>query len=293
MVMGKKEEPGSKRAQISQAQQYMIFAVLGASIFLGAAIAVVINSINKISFSANVIVAQDQSIIGFSDAIKNIGICGKPSGQVYSDDELKKCSPNNINVANVPNTLRSNILNNIASNKALASVPNENDAGCINQATGKNYTYQELEENYSNAESEEAIAAAVGLIKTCSSLRVIPDALPAFKNEEALLASVDKIFNISGADLQSLSPTDETDGAPFGANLYTISVHLALEGGTDVVHRLLNNLELSIRNFNVDRATIDWSSNGSIDLKATASAYYMTPSTLMVTDKSISSGGRK
>lgn len=291
--MGKKEEPGSKRAQISQAQQYMIFAVLGASIFLGAAIAVVINSINKISFSANVIVAQDQSIIGFSDAIKNIGICGKPSGQVYSDDELKKCSPNNINVANVPNTLRSNILNNIASNKALASVPNENDAGCINQATGKNYTYQELEENYSNAESEEAIAAAVGLIKTCSSLRVIPDALPAFKNEEALLASVDKIFNISGADLQSLSPTDETDGAPFGANLYTISVHLALEGGTDVVHRLLNNLELSIRNFNVDRATIDWSSNGSIDLKATASAYYMTPSTLMVTDKSISSGGRK
>lgn len=293
MVMGKKEEPGSKRAQISQAQQYMIFAVLGASIFLGAAIAVVINSINKISFSANVIVAQDQSIIGFSDAIKNIGICGKPSGQVYSDDELKKCSPNNINVANVPNTLRSNILNNIASNKALASVPNENDAGCINQATGKNYTYQELEENYSNAESEEAIAAAVGLIKTCSSLRVIPDALPAFKNEEALLASVDKIFNISGANLQSLSPTDETDGAPFGANLYTISVHLALEGGTDVVHRLLNNLELSIRNFNVDRATIDWSSNGSIDLKATASAYYMTPSTLMVTDKSISSGGRK
>lgn len=291
--MAKKEKPDSKRAQISKAQQYMIFAVLGASVFLGAAIAVVINSINKISFSASVIVAQDQSITSFSDAIKNIGICQKPSGQVYSDSELQKCSPNNVNVSAVPNTLRSNILNNIASNKALASVPNENDAGCINPATGKNYTYQELEAAYSNTESEEEVAAAVGLIKTCSSLRVIPDALPAFKNEEALLASVDKIFNISNADLQSLSPTDETDGAPFGSNLYTISVHLALEGGTDVVHRLLNNLELSIRNFNVDRATIDWSSNGSIDLKATASAYYMTPSTLVVTDKSISSGGRK
>ncbi|MBQ6149993.1 hypothetical protein IJI86_03440 [Candidatus Saccharibacteria bacterium] len=291
--MPKKENPDSKRAQISKAQQYMIFAVLGASVFLGAAIAVVINSINKISFSASVIVAQDQSITSFSDAIKNIGICSKPSGQVYSDDELKKCSPNNVNVSAVPNTLRSNILNNIASNEALASVPNENDAGCIDPATGKNYTYQELEAAYSNAENEEEVAAAVGLIKTCSSLRVIPDALPAFKNEEALLASVDKIFNISGATLQSLSPTDETDGAPFGNNLYTISVHLALEGGTDIVHRLLNNLELSIRNFNVDRATIDWSSNGSIDLKATASAYYMTPSTLVVTDKSISAGGRK
>lgn len=294
--MAKKEKPDSKRAKISQAQQYMIFAVLGAAVFLGAAIAVVINSINKISFSANVIMAQDQSIVSFSDAIKNIGICQKPSGQVYSDSELQKCSPNNVNVSAVPNTLRSNILNNIASNKALASVPNENDAGCINQATGKKYTYQELEDKYREAEdagAEEDIANAVGLIKTCSSLRVIPDALPAFKNEEALLASVDKIFNVSGAALQSLSPTDETDGAPFGTNLYTISVHLALEGGVDMVHRLLNNLERSIRNFNVDRATIDWSSNGSLDLKATASAYYMTSSTLVVTDKSISSGGKK
>lgn len=293
MVIAKKEAKGDKRAQISKAQQYMVFAVLGASVFLGAAIAVVTNSINKISFSAGVIVAQDQSITSFSDAIKNIGICQKPSGQVYSDSELQKCSPNNVNVVNVPNTLRSNILNNIASNKALASVPNENDSSCINPATNKNYTYQELETAYSNAESEEDVATAIGLIKSCSSLRVIPDALPAFKNEEALLASVDKIFNLSGATLQSLSPTDETDGAPFGANLYTISVHLALEGGTDVVHRLLNNLERSIRNFNIDRATIDWSSNGALDLKATASAYYMTPSTLMVTDKSISAGGRK
>lgn len=292
MVTAKKEKPSDKRAKISQAQQYMILAVLGASIFLGAAIAVVINSINKISFSANVIVAQDQSIVNFSNAIKDIGICGRPSGQVYSDAELQKCSPNSVNVATVPNTLRSNILNNIASNKALASVPNENNTGCVNPDTGKNYTYKELEEKYSNAEKDEDVAAAVGLIKSCSSLRVIPDALPAFKNEEALLASVDKIFNISGATLQSLSPTDETDGAPFGSNLYTISVHLALEGGTDVVHQLLNNLELSIRNFNIDRATIDWSSNGSIDLKATASAYYMTPSALVITDKAIS-GGKK
>lgn len=296
MVKGKSGSQGNKddkRAKISQAQQYMIFAVLGASLFLGAAIAVVIHSINKISFSANVIMAEDQSITSFSDAIKNIGICPKPSGKVYNDEELKKCSPNNVNVANVPNTLRSNILNNIASNKALASVPNENDAGCVNQATGRNYTYQELEENYSNAESEEAIAAAVGLIKTCSSLRVIPDALPAFKNEEALLASVDKIFDLSDATLESLSPTDETDGAPFGTNLYTISIHLSLEGGTDTVHRLLNNLELSIRNFNINRATIDWSSNGAIDFRATAAAYYMTPSSLVYTDKSISAGGRK
>jgi hypothetical protein len=293
MVGQKSEDKGDKRTKISQAQQLMVFAVLGASIFLGAAIAVIVHSINKISFSANVIAVEDQSITSLSDAIKNIGICPKPSGKVYNDDELKKCSPNSVNITNVPNTLRSNILENIASNKALASVPNENNDSCINPATGKNYTYKELESNYSKAESDEQIASAVGLIKSCSSLRVIPDALPAFKNEEALLASVDKIFGLSNATLESLSPTDETDGAPFGTNLYTISINLSLEGGTDTIHRLLNNLEFSIRNFNIDRATIDWSSNGSIDFRATASAYYMNSSSLVFTDKIISTGGKK
>ena len=59
--MVKKPETG-KRAKISKAQEYMAAAVFGAAIFLGAAIAVVINSINKISFSANIIGIQDQSI---------------------------------------------------------------------------------------------------------------------------------------------------------------------------------------------------------------------------------------
>ena len=289
--MVKKPKSG-KRLKISKAQEYMILAVFGAAIFLGSAIAVVLHSIDKISFSASVIMAQDQSIISFSDAIKNIGICKKPSGQVYSDDELKKCTPNNVTVSSVPNTLRSDILENLASNKALASVPNTSNNSCINPTTSKNYTYKELEDNYNKAESEEAKVAAVGLIKSCSSLRVIPDALPAFKNEEALLASVDKVFRDSGTEPEALSPTDEIGGAPFGTNLYTISINLSIESGTDIIHKLLNNLEHSIRNFNIERATIEWQSNNSINLRGTASAYYMAPSSLNVTDKTIKSGGK-
>ena len=106
-----------KRAKITQAQQYMIFAVFGATLFLGAAIAVVMKSVGKIGFSANVIIEQDQSIVSFSNAIKTIGICPKPSGEVYNDDELKKCNPNGTKVSNVPGTLRSEILETIASNK--------------------------------------------------------------------------------------------------------------------------------------------------------------------------------
>lgn len=290
-----KEIKLGKRAKITQAQQYMALAVFGAAVFLGAAIAVVINSVNKITFSADIITAQDQAIVNFSDTIKNIGICKKPSGKVYSDDELKKCSPNSVTASDVPNTLRSNILENMASNTALASVPNQSNPDCINPKTSKNYTYKELEDNYAAAgesKDEERLIAASNLIKACSSLRVIPDALPAFKNEEALLASIDRIFRDSGTEPESLSPTGETDWAPFGNNLYTISVRLAIESGAGTVHTFLSNVERSIRNFNIERATIEWSSNNTINFQARATAYYMLPSTLSISDKTIKPGGK-
>lgn len=287
-----KEIKLGKRAKISQAQQYMILAVFGASIFLGAAIAVVIYSVNKISFSANVIIAQDQSIVSFSDTIKNIGICQKPSGEVYSDSELDKCNPNSISASNVPGTLRANIIENMAASHVLASVPNQSNASCINPETNKNYTYAEMEKIYNDAENDEALIAASNLIKSCSTLRVIPDALPAFKNEEALLASIDRIFRDSGTEPESLSPTDETDWASFGSNLYTISVRLALESNAGTVHSLLNNVERSIRNFNIERATIEWSSNDTINFQARATSYYMLPTTLLTSEKTIKSGGK-
>ena len=252
-----------------------------------------INSINKISFSANVIVTQDQSIVNFSNAIKDIGICEKPSGAVYTDDELKKCNPNSIPASNVPNTLRSNILENMASNSALASAPDRNNTSCINKETKKKYTYKELEDKYAEADTDdEKLAEAVDLIKACSSLRIIPDALPAFKNEEALLASIDKIFRVSGTEPESLNPTDETDWASFGNNLHTISVRFGIESNAGTVHNLLTNVERSIRNLNVDRASIEWSSNNTIDLHAYATAYYMLPTTLATTNKNIRPGGK-
>lgn len=289
--MPKKNETG-KRAKISKAQEYMAAAVFGAAIFLGAAIAVVNSSINKIAFSASIIGVQDQSIATFSDTIKNIGICRKPAGSVYTDDELKRCTPNSITTAEVSGTLRSNILENMAANTILESVPNKSNASCLNSKTGKNYTYEEMENLYNDAKKDEDRIAATNLIKSCSALRVIPDALPAFKNEEALLASVDQIFRDSGTVPESLSPSDETDGASFGTNLYTISVRLAIESDTRTVYTLLDNVERSIRNFNIDRATIEWSSNNTIDLQAQATAYYMTPTTLVFSDRVIKPGGK-
>lgn len=292
-----KEISLGKRAKISQAQQYMILAVFGASIFLGTAIAVVINSINKISFNANIIATEEQSIVSFSDTIKNIGICKKPSGSVYSNEELEKCNPNGTEASEVPGTLRANILENMASNPALNSTPNRNIDACINPKTEKNYTYDELEKNYEQAETDEELVAAGNLIKSCSALRIIPDALPATKNPEALLSSVNKIFLDSGTEPETLTPSDDNgeEGgiASFGTNLYKIGAMFRLED-TDIatLTKLLTNIERSIRNFDFVTVSLEWKGTDSVEFSSRANAYYMGQSILEILDKSLKPGGK-
>lgn len=283
----------TKIAKITQAQQYMLLAVLGASIVLGVALAIIIHAINQISFNSNVIAEEEKTIVQYSDAIKNIGVCTKPKGTIYTDDELKKCNPDSISVSSVPGTLRSNILMNLASNEALNSVPKEASSSCINPATGKNFTYEELEANYDKADDTASLVAASELIQSCSALRVIPDALPAFKNEEALLASLNKVFLDSGWKPESLSPTGDVTSAGFGTNLNAISLRLSVEADAAITKTVLDNVERSIREFNINRATIEWSGANSITLQAQATAYYMNPSTLSEVTKTIKPGETK
>lgn len=282
-----------KRAKISQAQQYMLMAVLGASIVLGIAVSLVINFINQISFNAGVIVEEDQSIVAYSDTIRDIGICRKPAGAVYTDKELQACNPDSIDVSQVPGTLRYNILNNVAANEDLNSVPKESSSSCINPATSKNYTYEEIEAIYEKASTTEELMAASQLIQKCSALRVIPDTLPAYKNEEALLASLNKIFLISGWEPNSISPTGNSAIALFGRGLNTISVRLAVEASVGTTKTVLDNIERSIREFNIERATIEWASNNTLVLQAQATAYYMTPSIITEKNKTITAGDTK
>ena len=292
-----KEVAISKRLKISEAQQYIILSVLGASIFLGVAIALVLHFSKQISFNADVIVAQDQSITSYSDLIKTIGVCEKPKGTVYSDEELKKCNPDNIELSKLSGTLRSNILTNLASNESLNSVPKGTaDANCINPDTNKNYTYQELNNKYNTASesgNSEELVAASQLIKSCSALRVIPDALPAYKNEEALLASLNQLFLVSNWEPESLSPSGTTAAATIGTNLNAISVNLSIEADSATTMNVLNSIEHSIREFDIERATIEWGGNNNLVLRANATAYYMDPSIITETTKTITEGGKK
>lgn len=224
-----KEVAISKRLKISEARQYMILSVLGASIFLGAAISLMSHFIQQISFNAKVIIAEDQSIVSYSNVIKSTGVCQSPKGDVYSDEELTKCDPNSIEVSQIPNTLRANILENLAANEALNSVQKEDDSSCLNLSTGKNYTYKELNKLYSDARGASELQDAATLIKSCSALRIIPDALPSFGNEEALLTSLNKLFAISGWEPESLSPSESVEVSDLAENLNKISVNLSID----------------------------------------------------------------
>ena len=275
-----KEIAIGKRAKISEAQQYMLLSVLGAAIFLGAAIALVVHFVRQISFNTKVIMAEDEAIAAYSKVIESTGICKKPSGSVYSDEELKKCDPDSIEVSEIPDTLRANILTTLASNEALNSVPKEDDSSCINPSTGKNYTYRELNQIYNDAVGSAALTAASQLIKSCSALRVIPEALPAYKNEEALLASLNKLFIISNWEPESLSPSGSTSTSGLGVGLNTISVSLSIEADSATTLGVLDNIERSIREFDITRATIEWGSNDTLVLQAQATAYYMDKSTI-------------
>ena len=288
-----KEVAVGKRAKISEAQQNMLLAVLGASLFLGAALSLVSHFVQKISFNIKVIAAQEQSIKAYSDVISTTGVCVKPNGNVYSNEELEKCDPDSIEVSQIPGTLRANILENLAANDALNSVQKEGDSSCKNPATDKPYTYKELSKVYKDARGGSQLSAASQLIKSCSALRVIPDTLPAFKNEEALLASLNKLFNVSNWQPESLSPSGTTAASSIAPGLNTISVNLSVEADTGTTLSVLNNIERSIREFDIERAIIEWGSNNTLQLQANATAYYVDESSITESTTIIKSGDNK
>lgn len=288
-----KEIAIAKRAKISKAQQNMLLAVFGTSVILGVGIALTKHFITQISFNTKVIMAEEESIAAYSDIIKNIGICKSPSGSVYSYTELEDCNPDNIKTTEVPNTLRSEILEKIAANKALNSVPKETNSACIDPLYGKNYTLERLNEIRKEANNSTELTAANRLIIGCSALRIIPDALPAFKNEEALLASLNKIFIESDWQPESISPSGSSvlpNTASVGLNTIPVSLS-ADDAGAGVITNIFSNIDRSIREFDINSLNIEWK-EGKLSFNGQATAYYMDESSIVETTKTIAPEGQ-
>ena len=123
------------------------------------------------------------------------------------------------------------------------------------------------------------------MLKICSALRVIPDALPAQANEEALMSSLNKICNISRWETEALSPSGNATSGNEG--LSTIPVSLSVESSSDTTMTVLSNIERSIRTFDLQTATISWSTNNNLSLQSQGVAYYTENAGVVESNKTV------
>ncbi len=287
----------TKRVKINKYQGQMMLAVLGASLVLGVAAVFSIFFFKYIRFNVTVINEKDAAISNYYAAIKNVGICiPKDKDGKFSDADLKACDPHAIDVADIPDTLRYNIMINTSDNNSLESVARDVQENCYN-GDGKKIDYTKL---YRQAKTNESREMYLNMLKMCSSLRVIPDALPAAKNDEALLSSMNQILLLSNVRPDSLAPSSSVEESPV-AGIEVIPVSVKYNDTAMKTITLLENFEKSIRSFSFQSATITWTSNNeddpdvdisdvsrnNLELSASALAFYTNPVTASETTKTV------
>lgn len=270
-----------KRLKISKAQQNTLLAVLVAAIVLGIGIVFSIWLIKYISFNMKVINAKDTAIAEYSSVIKITGTCQAPADKngIYSSAELEKCKPNEMGVAEVDsNTLRHKLLVDMAKNSNLEAVARESIAACYDE-NGEKLKYDDIYEQYEKSTDEDAKDYWFTTLATCSALRVIPDALPSSSNVDALLASLNQLFILSGWEPESLSPgkNNNINADLLIDGLKNIPVSLSLKTDSRTTIGVLNKIEQSIREFAISSATVKWNSETTLELNADATAYYIEP----------------
>ena len=267
-----------KRQKISKAQKQILFTIGGTAVFVGVCIVLISYCMRLIGYNSRVIDAKDTSISNYSNTIKNVGVCKVSGSGVISDDELKKCTPNTYLSDSLTGTLRYNVMVKTAENEDLESVARPLQAACYKD--GKKINFKEL---YDNAEEEAKKDAEkdvdtlkanyLDMMKACSALRAIPDALPAQKNTEALLASLDRLFDIADWQPSGLSPNSSSSRSPY-KGISALPVSLSVEANSEKTLSVLSTIERSIRTFDITSATIEWIGEDTLKLGASARAYY-------------------
>lgn len=268
-----------KRVKISKAQKQILLTIGGTAVFVGVCIVLISYCVRLIGFNSKVIESKDNAISNYSSTIKNVGVCKTSGSDVISDEELKKCTPNTYLSDSLTGTLRYNVMVKTAENEDLESVARPLQEACYTE-TGKRINFKEL---YDNAEQEaekdkdkdvdSLKAKYLDMMKSCSALRAVPDALPAQKNTEALLASLDRLFDIADWQPSGLSPNSSSSRSPY-KNVSALPVSLSVEANSAKTLKVLSTIERSIRTFDITSATIEWIGEDTLKLGASARAYY-------------------
>lgn len=281
----------TKREKISKAQRLTMLEVLGASLVLGTCLVLTTFLVKYINFNTKIIAAKNEAITQYDQSIRNVGVCQDLDGNGrLNDEEIELCNPNEVDLDKVVGSLRYNVLAEMALNEDLEAVARNRVAACYDDK-GQRINFVEL---YSQATDVTERQQYIELSKVCTALRVVPDALPAQKNTEALMASLNQIFLLSGVEPERLAPRDDVIKSPI-EGVEVIPVSLKLQNTAPVVLRALDNVERSIREFDITIATVEWVSGG-ISLQASANAYFLTDLTDLEVTKVIrasTKSGRK
>lgn len=268
----------AKRVKISKSQQVMLGAVACASLILGVCLVFSVYFLKYIKFNSKVISEKNKAIEGYSSAIKNIGVCKAPSGKLYTVSELESCEPDDEDLSRLgTDTLRYKVIMELSKNENLESVARKGLSICFDSSSNQKVSVEELIEKYRMQTSEKEKAAYLERIAMCSALRVIPDALPSAANPLAVGASLNKIFTMSSYVPEGITPKETSESSMDGIG--SIGINLQIESSADNTMTVLNNLEKSIREYNIKTAKIE-RSGGSLKLEATAEAYYTEASSL-------------
>lgn len=270
MVSNNDMSTNQKRLRISKAQQYTMLEVLGASLVLGVCLVLAIFLIKYIKFNTVIITAKNDAITEYDQTLRNVGACvDSDNNGRLSDKELESCNPTATSLSSVSGSLRNNVLTLMAQNADLESVARQRNENCYDEnGEKKNFDklYEETTDEYKRAEY-------VQLSKICSALRVIPDALPAQKNTEALMASLNQVFILTGLEPERLAPLDDVMISEI-EGVEVIPVQMRMVGSAPVVLTALNNVERSIREFDITTASVEWTTTG-LSVTANANAYYL------------------
>ena len=267
---GSKGPAEGKREKISKAQQYTMLEVLGASLVLGTCIVMSIFLIKYIKFNATIIGEKNNAIMDYDQTIRNVGVCVDKDGNGrLSAEELEKCNPNEVSLSKVTNSLRYKVLSQMAQNSDLESVARLRNANCYDETGARKDFNKMYEESTDEKERQQYLQSS----KICSALRVIPDALPAHKNTEALMASLNQLFILSAKEPESIAPQDDTVGSGI-EGIEVIPVTFRVEGSDATILEVLDNIEHSVREFDITSALIEWNTSG-LSLRADANAYYL------------------
>lgn len=260
----------SKRSKISKAQQLTMVEVLIASLILGACMVLSVFLMKYIKFNTRIISEKNQAIMDYDASLRNVGVCidVDKNGRL-SNDEIEKCNPSEISLSSVQNSLRYKVLAQMAQNADLETVARQRNEKCYDEDGERIDFNEKYEKSTDDLERQQYLQSA----KICSALRVIPDALPAQKNTEALMASLNQVLILTGWEPERLTPRDDSVESLI-KGVGVIPVTLQVDGSNDVVVRALDNIEKSVREFDITSGTIEWTSVG-LSLNALANAYYL------------------